>query len=1008
MRLVIRVFAAVALLLAASGLLFAQATATISGRVIDQGKAVLPGVTVTVTSPATGVVRDTVSNAEGLFSFPALTPGIYEVRAEITGFAPSVRRVDLVTSSTLTVDFELGLAQLAESLTVQAAMPLVETTQSMLSSSVRQTEVMQLPMINRSLAAMMTLLPGAREVPAQGSHGHAAGYVSFAGNAGRSYNMYVDGVDNKEDQDGGTLVQYSLEGIEEFRALGAGFQAEYGRGSTVVVLATKSGTNRFRGTAFGFGRNESLTATDFFSKPENGGLGKQPFKRVQWGGSMGGPILRDRAWFFGSVEKIVQDFSLPRPENLIREHRYLEALNIGIKVTDSVPQPFRDLLFQAKVNAQVGQNHSVFLRYGSQNGYVDNPAITAGRTLFACCDFVYRNDQTLWSTAAGWTWIASPTAVNELRVQYAYYFHDELSGVPCPDQATCIAQKLSFPSVATGVNFGTQIESRKGRWTNFEEKFEIMNNFSKQVGRHSLKFGVDYARLPVFYADLSGGSPGSIAFFDDPSVIVNNTNGKYPQGFQTPGIVRSIAVSSGTQAEGRSNKAWFAAAYVQDDFKVTPKLTLNLGVRYDINEMSNNCCWDQNRMGRILREIGHPFGQLPKTDKNNLAPRVGLAYDVRGDGRDVARASFGLFYATGIITSVYSSDYQSAPVVYFTQTLANSTVGSGQLADYVYGVSPLPTAPLAPTEFPRGQSVVGSWLHPDFEDAVSQNTSFGLSHLFRPNTVLSVDYLHVLVLNGWWGQQINPLLDDDNNPATRRVRPLSALTQAKYGDPNLFGPSSVLTSKGRGLYDGVDVHFEHRFSRTAFQVNYTLAWARGKGGSTDFTTQGGAETPQSCDILGCDIDAPGEWGPTAYDERHRVTMAGVIPLPFGFDVAPSFTVATARPYTQFRAPNPNGNGSLRILNEDGTSVGVRNARGKALINTNARVTKHLQLPADRQISLFAEFYNMLNRANFGNSFGGNAFAPGSYNKPNGYLGGIGSTSTLPISFQMQFGARFSF
>src|SRR5437899_325387 len=171
--------------------------------------------------------------------------------------------------------------------------------------------------------------------------------------------MYVDGVDNKEDQDGGTLVQLSLEGIQEFRALGAGFQAEYGRGSTVVVLATKSGGSQLHGTGFGFGRNESLTATDYFSKSENGGLGKQSFKRVQFGGSMGGPIVKDRAWFFGSFERIVQDFQLPRPDNVIRELNYLVPI-VGIQVGSAVPQPFRDFLAQGKVNYQAGPKHALY------------------------------------------------------------------------------------------------------------------------------------------------------------------------------------------------------------------------------------------------------------------------------------------------------------------------------------------------------------------------------------------------------------------------------------------------------------------------------------------------------------------------------------------------------------------------------------------------------------------------------------------------------------------------
>jgi hypothetical protein len=997
------------LVLLSTGPLFAQATGTINGRVVDQGDAVLPGVTINIKNAQTGATRSTVTNAEGLYTVPALERGTYELTTELAGFAPSSRRLELVAGSNITADFKLGLANIAENLTVQGSIPLVETTQALVSSTIRQTEVAQLPMVNRSLAAMMTLLPGVREVAAAGSHGHAAGYVSFAGNTGRSYNMYVDGVDNKEDQDGGTLVQLSLDGIEEFRALGAGFQAEYGRGSTVVVLASKAGTNQLRGSGFLFGRNESLTATDYFSRPENGGFGKQPFTRMQFGGSVGGPIKRDKAWFFSSVERIHQDFQLPRAASVVNELRILKnTLNLPIADTSAVPQPFRDLLFQLKVNTQLSRNHSVFGRYMSQYGHVDNPQVTAGTALWQGLDYNHRNNQSLWSASGGWTWVLSNTAVNEFRGQYAYYLHDDRSGRPCLDTNACVPLMLSFPSVTTA--FPGQYTFAQQSWVNYEKKIEFMDNFSKQVGRHSLKAGIDYARLPTFYANLQFGTPGSIAFFNDPSTIVNNTNGLYPLGFQTPGIVRTIATTSLQQVDGWSHKAYFMAAFAQDDFKLTPRMTLNLGLRYDINEMSNNCCWDKNRTYQILQAIGHPYGALPETDKNNIAPRVGVAWDVNGDGKNVARGSFGLFYATGIITSVYGINLQSQDALLVTSTAANSAIGSGQLANYVYGVSPLPPAPpYAPTQFLPGQNSGGAWYRPDFADASSVNSSIGFSHLFASNMVLSADYLHVRLRNGWNTEQINPLIDDDNNPATPRVRALAADLKRVFGDPTLLGPTTVLTSRNYGNYDGIDMHLERRFAQTALQVNYTLAWARGTLGSMDFTTQGDRVVPTTCDSLGCPIDAPYEWGPTSVDERHRVTVAGVVPLPGGFDVAPSFTAATARPYTQYRAPNPNGNGSLRILSDDGINpVGPNNARGKALINANARLTKHLPFGNQRRLDLFAEFYNIFNRSNFGNSYGTNAFAPATYNKPIGYLGGIASTTTVPISFQVQFGGRYAF
>lgn len=372
------------LLLVATSALHAQATATLNGRIVDQGGAVLPGATVSVTHTATGVARTTVTNAEGLYSIPALNPGVYDIQAELPGFAPATKKaLELITGSTLTADFSLRIGQIEENVTVTGQAPLVEATQSAVSNSIRQTEVAQLPMLNRSLAAMITLLPGAREVPTSGAHGHAASYVSFGGGAGRNYTMLVDGAENKEDHDGGTTMVCSLEGVQEFRALTSSFTAEYGKAATVAVLATKSGTNRMQGSLFGYGRNQSLIATDYFSQPENGGFGKQPFSRVQYGGSVGGPLRKDRAWYFGSIERVQQEFTLPRPDNLYQQHLLVQALNASAVATHSISQPFRDLLGQVKVNFQIGDTHSAFARYAIQDGYVNNGSVTTGRTLLA-------------------------------------------------------------------------------------------------------------------------------------------------------------------------------------------------------------------------------------------------------------------------------------------------------------------------------------------------------------------------------------------------------------------------------------------------------------------------------------------------------------------------------------------------------------------------------------------------------------------------------------------------
>ena len=203
------------------------------------------------------------------------------------------------------------------------------------------------------------------------------------------------------------------------------------------------------------------------------------------------------------------------------------------------------------------------------------------------------------------------------------------------------------------------------------------------------------------------------------------------------------------------------------------------------------------------------------------------------------------------------------------------------------------------------------------------------------------------------------------------------------------------------------MHFEHRLQGgSAFQVNYTFAYARGMGGSTDFTTQGAFAGPENQDGTEAPLFDDSEWGPTAYDERHRVTFAGSFPLPYGLSVAPILTAASARPYTAYGGFNQFG--ILQYIKDDsGNPAGPYNTRGDALFNLNARVTRTFELPQGQSADVFVEFYNLTNRSNFGNSFNGNAFTP-AFGTPTGYLGGIASTSSLPVSFQMQFGGRYEF
>lgn len=1033
-----RVAITTVLLFCGSGFVFAQATATINGRIVDQNGAVLPGVAVTVTNTASGVARATVTNAEGLYIVPALLPASYAVRVELQGFAPQTRDgVQLLTGATLSVDFQLSLAGVQENLTVSGAAPIVETTQSVLAASIRQTEVVQLPMLNRSLSAMMNLLPGAREVPVTVSaHGQSSNYVSFGGGSGAHYNMLVDGLDNKEDNDGGTLLTYSLEGVQEFKVLTSGASAEYGRSPVSVLLATKSGTNAFRGSIFGYARNEKLVAADYFTKVENGGTGvKPPFDRQQYGGSIGGPIRRDRAWFFGSIERVSQNYVVPRPESIYNELAIAERELPGlfIKNSHTVGQPSRDLMSQAKVNLQLNPAHNAWFRYSSEYGYVDNDFIGASGALLTYSDTVDHNHQGMWNVAGGWTWVISPTLVNQFGSQYLGYTHD-MHYPGCPAAPTqqgvylgvnaCMTSKFLFPSVSTGPTYGGGFPL----WTDLDNKLEFRDDLSKQLGRHSLKVGAYYLMQPIFGGIF--GCCSYIVLFDDPSVIMSDKT-RFPQGFKSP-MPAYIVMSTQTIGDYSSVEAslgnggptncqqnlvpecaknnWGDAnfnfsTYFQDDFKVSPRLTLNLGVRYDVYNYIGVDKLPNNRTYRALKAVGSPYGRLPEIDKNNWQPRLGAAWDVKGNGTDVVRASWGVYYTQGLQQVYWQRNFATQSVIFGATTAF--------VPNFIPGVTPLPVTAQAPTELPSGAATSGQWYDPDLQDQQSQQTHVGWSHTFPKNTVLAVDYTHVRNRHGWRQIDVNPVM-----PGTG-TRPLAASLGRVFGDPNLLGPVILAASLNRSTYDEMAVHFERRFSDASSLIaNYTLARAWGQGGETDW----GYTDPytQIVSPTGGDLEAPWEFGPTAYDERHRLTVAGVLNLPYAIDVSPAFTVGSPRPYTLYRGlQSAVGNqGYYQILCPSGNSAdvgfgagqvpcGLNNARGNTLVNFNARVTKNIVLPQDRRVSVFAEFFNILNRANFGRNYG-NIQGSATYQKPVGYLGGIGATSTIPISFQVQFGARFSF
>ena len=989
----------------------AQSTGTVNGRIVDQAGLALPGVTVTVTNTATQAVRTTVSNAEGLYSLPALQPGPYNVTADLAGFGPQRRAVTLVTGTTVTMDFTMGVAALEESITVTGAAPLVETTRSEVSSTLQLAEVQNLPMLNRNFTGLVQLVPGARPAPVVDTSKTTMGNgMSFSGAGGRNVNVVVDGADNRDDIIGGPVQNFTIEGIQEFKVITHRFTAEHGGAvGAIVQVATKSGTNEVHGSGFLFGRNDAMTAIDHFTKLQ--GFPKTPYDREQFGGSLGLPIVKDRWFIFGAVERVRENFVQSETPKAVAEAQVLDRAfpSLGIIPVAGVPQPFRDTMYTIKTDTQVNRSHSLSVRWAHQLSNKVNAQLQPTQPDLGTPNII---DNRVWNVVGGHTWIVSNYGLNQLTIDGGRYNLGLFVTVPNP----AVTRSLLFPSVTVG------------RWTGtdafyVQDKVRLSDAYSHQIGQHSLKTGGSYSFYPKIDITLAIGSCGRMSFFDDPSVIVNNTNGRYPQGFLTPGIVSNVTVGScsaggatppGQAVYGNSDfKQQQFSAYMQDDWRVTPRLTLNLGVRYDRNaNFTNREEAANSRVYQALQAIGSPYAELPPANTNNLSPRMGFAYDIGGQGKSVLRGGYGIYYNQLQQASIFSSVLLMKPTLKsLSSAYVNTSPGVGQLPTYVYGVSPLPPGPgTAETELPRGRATGGAWIDPDIQDPYNHQFHVGFTRQLSGATALSADYTHVRGLHELASRQINPIegpWNPNQGSVPTGMRRLAPAFQAVLGDPDILGGISLATSSNKSKYDELIVHLEHRTAAATVQASYTLASARAFGGIVS-PGAGSGTTPGSGTVSAVNSDRPFdpvEWGPSWLDERHRVMLSGIFTLPGDIQVAPVFQVASARPYTLLAGIDLNRDGTNNDRSVDpatGQDVGVNSARGEASWNLDVRASRFFALGGEsRRLAVFAEVYNVTNKANFGNIYNGNSRSS-TFKQPNGYLAG------LPTSRQLQLGARFSF
>jgi outer membrane receptor protein involved in Fe transport len=1009
---------------------FAQTsnTGTVTGVVKDERGGLVPGASVKLVNVGTNAERTAVTSEDGNYEVAQLVPGNYRLEIEAKGFSKYVQEpvvVNVLQRTTANADLKVG--GIGETVTVTGeSAALVETTKTDVSGVVDQRRLESLPVNGRSFASLAVLIPGATLQPSFDPTKARVGTFSVGGSTGRNLNITIDGGDNKDNAVGGILQNFSMEGIQEFALSTQRFSAANGRsGGALLSVVSKSGTNAFHGSVFGFFRDDALNAnapkllseanTDLFPDPAD--AVKPPFSRQQFGGSIGGPIKEDKAFFFGTVERTRERGNSIVPGVDQAKIAFLEPF--GYEAVQFLPQPFNDWQYTIKGDFNLNSKHTLVTRFAGQNNDALNDQ--AG-FLIVRTDLSGGNESlnTLYNFLASLTSTLNNATVNQFTYQYQT-FDNRIN-------ATTDLDLLFFPDgLAVGRNGNVPQQT-------LQKKHQFRDDLTWNRGNHGFKFGGDFTYVPTLGGLFAFNSAPEYDFNFNADEIALNPD-QFPQGFSTTqilpgpitcpamvgtatctaadldgiGVVAAVILSGGDPSFNLREGAKQFAFYAQDDWKITPRLTLNLGLRYDVDfGFVDNAHATENRAFQALRIIGSEFAKkVVEDDVNNISPRIGFAWDFRGDGRSVLRGGYGIYYDQSFLNVPLFAVQQANPEIY--ATFFND--GPNLSIDSPPPVIPRPlNNPLSGTR--------GRMLDPDFESPYTQQWNIGFAQEIGKDMAVEFDYVHILGLHEFTGLDINPRIGPLINAQRSSPNPGRVLTAqfaahaaeltALFGTATPFARITVAQSDGRSRYDAFTASFKKRYA-DKFQLNahYTLAKSQAWFGATaDFGLQ-----PQN---LFEKFD-PINFGPTGEDERHRFVISGIFDLPWDFQVAPIFQMASARPYSIFPSCvcdiNRDGvNNDRESVNpgiDDQNKLPINSERGDRFSQLNVRVSKFFRWGENYKLGLFFEAFNVFNTGNFGNQFQ-NVTGEPDFGKPINFFGATGFSEPLGIPFQAQLGVRFSF
>ena len=895
----------------APGAASAQVTGTVAGRVTDMSGAVVPGATIDAIDTNTGQVRTTTTAADGFYTIPLLNPKVYRLRAAMRGFRTSLRDgCEVVGNETARMDFSLEVGDLSQQVTV-GALPLVETRNATLGIVVDQRSVLDLPLNGRNFAQLGTLMPGVVAPPAAlgglngnatagGGIGNPTGSFNVNGMRNQSNNFMLDGAPNNDSFNTGFVVRPPPDAIQEFKILTHSFGAEYGRNAgSVVSVVTKAGTNQWRGTLWEFNRDEALQAKNVFA------TSKPTLKQNQFGGASGGPLISGRLFLFGYYEGFQNtegqtdtravlslsqrhgDFSggtvirdpltgAPFPGNIIpasRIHSISRAL-----VDAYIPVPNRDdnrvgrspeiedtrRQFGVRMDYKPNAAHSLLARYINGRTTRTNPL---GASNFAPADDT--SGATVHDFMASDTWLLRTNRFNVMRLSW-----NRIDTEPTRSSGLS-PRELGFAySGSSGASVGLPFVLVQGYFTTGDSQqqftrransvFTVADDFMWVSGPHAVKFGGELQRDHTT-ASYSFDPNGDYTFSGQYS---GNAAADFLLGF--PSVFR--------QATGDPNldgSAWEYGAYVQDEYRVTTRVTLSYGLRYEVarpfqetrdrvsafHPGQQSTVFPDAPVGLVYPgDDGVPRGTY-STDINNLAPRVAVVWDPEGDGRTSVRSAWGLYYDSlpgqgDYFQSVVASPFQSITAVTFPLQATASPFAN-------------PLAGLTSTSaFPPGLTFVG-W-GPAFATPVTQHFNVSLQRQLGDQWSVEIGYV---------GSRADKLpIFMEANPTTPILSPAPTVGPRVYPAFSLLRPTFPVA---KSWYDSLQASARMRSWRGLNMVaSYTLGHAVDHVSALNV---GGEPRPMLPVTIGDDVTIGAalarEKSDALFDVRHRFVLGFTYELP---------------------------------------------------------------------------------------------------------------------------------